>query len=199
MKKIFYIFAILGMLSCNRKGENKSANLPRQDNIVEDVESGSTSSFRSGSYNDIVEALYLEVIKNDPTLKKLDEEFQNSIEKTADALKNEEEKLVKPQDYFEIIDNKIVALKDSSEKILLKKLVKDEFTLFKIQQKKWNEKQTEIDKNYKAINDAYFAFKVKKTLPEMKKYINQNPIKLENIDHSIQQQMSLLKKMKNLK
>lgn len=199
MKKIFYIFVILGILSCNKKGENNSAKLPKQDNIVADVESGSNSSFRSGSYNDIVEALYLEVIKNDSTLKKLDEDFQNSIEKTAEALKDEQEKLDKPQDYFQIIDNKIVALKDSSEKILLNKLVKDEFAIFKIQQKRLYEKQTEIDKNYKAINDAYFAFKVKKTLPEMKKYINQNPIKLENIDQSIQQQISLLKKMENLK
>ena len=45
---------------------------------------------------------------------------------------------------------------------------------------------------------VYF-FKIKKTLPEIEKYQNQNPLKIEELKKMVENQNQLLEKLKNMK
>ena len=190
---------ISAIISCSRKSKNNSNEKPEQNNIVAEVENGSNSSFRSGSYYDIVDALYFELIKNDAALKKLDEEYQMAIKNSSDALHNEDEILDKPKKYFQLVNSEISKLKDSASKNQLNNLVKNDFDLYKVREQNLVDKELLINKNHQLIDNAYFIFKVKKTLPEIKKYLKQNPENYKKIDEAIKEQQQLFQKMKNLK
>ena len=57
----------------------------------------------------------------------------------------------------------------------------------------------DLEINNGRINDYYSFFKIKKTLPEIEKYQNQNPLKLEELKKIIADQNQLLEKLKNIK
>lgn len=199
MKNVIRLIVISTLISCSQKSENNSNEKPQQNNIVAEVETGSNSRFRSGSYYDIVDALYFELIKNDVALKKLDEDYKKSLENSSNALNSASEVLKKPKKYFQLVNTKITQLKDSASKNQLNNLVKDEFGIYKVRDKNFRDKELLIDKNINLIENAYFAFKVKKTLPEMKKYLKQNPENFTKINEAIKEQQQFLQKMKNLK
>ena len=200
MKNIIYFLLLISTFSCSRETKNKSSATSKQDNIVEKIEDENSSRFSSGrSYNNIVDGIYSEMIKNDSTLKKFDEEYNASYKQSQKALDEQDEILRKPKQYFLYVSENISHLKDSAKKNELKNFIKNNSEIFKQRDLKLREKYLEINSNQNSINDAYFAFKVKKTLPEMIKYLKQNPGNLENINKEILEQKKFLEKIKSLK
>lgn len=196
MKNLLIITTLLLLFSCKEKTEN-AVVAAENSNVISSVSSqkGSRYSKRSS----LVDAIYFEMIKDDKVLKALDEEI-NLIRKNSDQLiSQKQELLIKPSEYYGEVNREIAMIKDSILKKEMKNFIKESSDNFTRKEKELEMVIKDLEINNGRINDYYNFFKIKKTLPEIEKYQNQNPLKLEELKKMIADQNELLEKLKNMK
>ena len=70
---------------------------------------------------------------------------------------------------------------------------------FDLKKDKLEELKKQVNLNYNKIFSFYDAIKIRKTLPEIEKYQNANPLKIDSLENNIKKQNQLLVELKNLK
>lgn len=196
MKNLLFISTLLLLFSCKEKTEN-AVVAAENSNVISSVGSQKGSRYSKGS--SLIDAIYFEMIKDDKVLKALDKEI-NLIRKNSDELiSQKQELLIKPSEYYGEVNQKIMMIKDSILKKEMQNFIKESSDKFTTSSKELYFIMRKIDSNMRTINQHYDFFKIKKTLPEIEKYQNQNPLKLEELKKIVEDQNQLLEKLKNMK
>ena len=196
MKNLLIIATLFLLFSCTEKTEN-AVVAAENSNVISSVESKTGSRYSKGS--SLIDAIYFEMVKDDKVLKALDEDI-NLIRKNSDELiSQKQELLIKPSEYYGEVNREIAMIKDSILKKEMKNFIKESSNNFTRKEKELEMVIKDLEINNGRINDYYSFFKIKKTLPEIEKYQNQNPLKLEELKKMIADQNQLLEKLKNMK
>lgn len=196
MKKIIFASAlILSVASC---AENK----PKDDDLVGKAAENTESSIpikRLSTAQDILNGIYDEKIKDDDGLTRLDEKI-SSMQTDAHKIKDIYSNVISnSEDYYSIAYNEAKGINDSvlrKEIINILKISSDKYSL-KIQ--KIKDLKHKINQNRQYIYSYYNAFKIRKTLPEIEKYQNTNPLKTDSLNDFINKQNKLIEEIKILK
>lgn len=186
----------LSLLSCK---ENKTENAPIIENAVDNAESSISGSLKSKRYENQIDKIYSELVKNDKNLKALDDKVQNTREETDKVLQTYKRILSISETYYQEAEYQTKSITDS----LIKKQVETEV---KASAGKYNLKTgniktliVQINKNNETLNNLYTAFKIRKTLHEIEKYQSAHPLKTDSLDHFIKKQNKLMEELKNIK
>ena len=195
MKNLLIVTILLLVFSCKDKSANEIKS--QNENVISSVESKSFTRYSKGS--SLIDEIYFELIKNDESLKMLDDKI-NLINKNSNELITQKEKILeKPTEYFDDVNSNIKNLTDSLLKKEMQNFVKLSLENFNKKKEELRLIVTQIQRNKRKITEFYDAFKIKKTLPEIEKYQKQNPLNLNDLDKLISEQNHLLDKLKNLK
>jgi hypothetical protein len=197
MKKIIFASILaLSVLSCK---ENKSEHAIAVENAVDNSESsvsGSLKSYRKGS---IVDQIYSELLKNDKTLKSLDDKLIKVSEESGKVLNIYGETLHKSESFYADAYQQAGTIKDSLLKQQVEMEIKINSDKYNLKISKVKELIAEVNKNSDDMNNLYTAFKIRKTLPEIEKYQNAHPLKTDSLENFINKQNQLLNELKNIK
>ena len=196
MKNLLIITTLLLLFSCKEKTEN-AVVAAENSNIISSVGSQKGSRYSEGS--SLIEAIYFEMIKDDKELQALHDEINLIGKNSFELVKKKRELLIKPSEYYTEVNREIAMIKDSILKQEMKNFIKESSDNFSRKEKELEMVIKDIEINNGRINDYYNFFKIKKTLPEIEKYQNQNPLKLEELKKMVEDQKQLLEKLKNLK
>ncbi|RMZ58237.1 hypothetical protein D1632_11440 [Chryseobacterium nematophagum] len=190
-KKITSSLAFLLLFSC-AKSEAVA------DDIVENAESKISSSRYSKGQN-MIDAIYYELIKNDENLKNLDKKILLLQRESHEVEDIYEDIQKKSSEYYADAENVAKSVNDSILKKELLKILKNSSNNNFLKEKKYRELTKQINDNRQTIYCHYSAFKIKKTLPEIEKYQNSHPLKTDSLENFVNKQNKLLSKLKNLK
>lgn len=196
MKNLLIITTLLLLFSCKEKTEN-AVVAAENSNIISSVSSQKGSRYSEGS--SLIDAIYFEMIKDDKELQALGEEINLIGKNSFELVKKKRELLIKPSEYYGEVNREIAMIKDSILKKEMQDFIKDSAVRFTKKKKELEMVIKDIEINNGRINDYYNYFKIKKTLPEIEKYQNQNPLKLEELKKMVKDQNQLLEKLKNMK
>lgn len=196
MKKIIITLSItLLMISCKK-------NISTENKIVEKAAENTESSFpikRMSYSQDILDGVYSELIKNDSKLQALNEKVI-SIQKDNKIIQNLNVDIIKNiSDYYEQAENSAKSIQDSVLKKEIIELVKNSSDNYYIKKDKFEEQKRQIKINNQKIYGFYKAVKIRKTLPEIEKYQNANPLKTDSLESYIKKQNQLINELKNSK
>lgn len=182
------------MISC---GDNSILSTTKEKDVIAKVGSESFERYSKGS--SLLDGIYFELVKDDKNLlaleKAMDDLNKNKLKSLADA----DNIMDKPNQYFAEIDAFIPNIKDS----LLRKEIEAVYRTAKNNNTKrradLDGMKSRIKEDQKQINDIYTAFKIKKTIPIIEKYQEQNPINIEDLNKIIDEQKKHLEEVKKLK
>jgi hypothetical protein len=192
MKKILFAATLaLSLLSCK---ENK----PIIENAVDNTDSKISSSRYIKGQN-ILDAIYYEQIKNDESLKKIDEKIILLQEDSRKVKNLYNDILRKNDEYYSDAEYAANSINDSALKKDIVNLVKESSDKYNVNTQKLKELSLKITKNSQNIYGYYMAFKIRKTLPEIEKYQKAHPLKTDSLDQFINKQNELLEELKKLK
>lgn len=195
MKKIFVTTALLLlMISCKQKSsENKIVDI-----AAENTESNFPIKRISNSQN-ILDGIYSELMKNDPELQKLDEKINkiNSDSKIMTKIYNNI--INNSDDYYSLAEADAKGITDSLLRREILAIVTESSEKFGIKKAKFKELTKQVSLNKYKIYSFYQAFKIRKTLPEIEKYQNANPLKTDSLKNFIRKQNEILSELKKTK
>ncbi|MFP3831495.1 hypothetical protein [Chryseobacterium sp. SIMBA_028] len=197
MKKILFASVMaLSLLSCK---ENRTENAPIVENAVDNAKSSISGSLKSGRYENQIDQIYSEIIKNDKNLKALDDKVQKAGQETQKVLQNYNKVLSISESYYREAEYQMKSITDS----LIKKQVE---TAVKTSAERYNLKTgnikvliVQINKNNETLGNLYTAFKIRKTLSEIEKFQNAHPLKTDSLESFIKRQNKLMEELKNIK
>lgn len=200
MKKLIYLSYALLMCSCS---ENTSGSMKTTEptNVVEEAESyGSSSISKSGSRygENQVDKIYGVLMSKDENLKKLDERINSIQNESRKTISENGKVLATSAEYYKDAKSKTAAIIDSLAKNQTLEMIKQSEERFNVQSKKLRELIAQAQLNQEKINDTYIIFKIRKTIPEIEKYQNQNPIELKNLLTYINKQTQLIAELRKL-
>ncbi|WP_312076784.1 hypothetical protein [Chryseobacterium sp.] len=197
MKKIIITSALsLLIISC----EQKSRNIPLENNVVDHVESSSSISLKgSRGQGNMVFDIYSELLKNDKSLQNLEQKIENVNKETNSVISEYQKILNKSENYYDDAKQLTKSITDSMVKKEIERDVKFSSERYNLKTKKIKDLIVQINKNTNIIQDQHTIFKIKKTIPEIEKYQNAHPLKTDNLENFINKQNQLLNELKNLK
>ena len=197
MKRIFLLFAFsFFIISCN---ENKT-NPPIVENAVDNAESSPMSSLKQGRYSEnMVHQIYNELMKNDKSLKVLDEKIIDINEKTQKTISRYEDVINKSAIYYNDAEHLTRAITDSITKGQVKADIKISSEKYELKTKNIKDLIQRINENQSKIKDQYIVFRIKKTIPEIEKYQQAHPLKTDSLNQFINKQNQLLSELKKIR
>ena len=197
MKRIFLLFAFsFFIISCN---ENKT-NPPIVENAVDNAESSPMSSLKQGRYSEnMVHQIYNELMKNDKSLKVLDEKIIDINEKTQKTISRYEDVINKSAIYYNDAEHLTRAIRDSITKGQVKADIKISSEKYELKTKNIKDLIQRINENQSKIKDQYIVFRIKKTIPEIEKYQQAHPLKTDSLNQFINKQNQLLSELKKIR
>ena len=197
MKRIFLLFAFsFFIISCN---ENKT-NPPIVENAVDNAESSPMSSLKQGRYSEnMVHQIYNELMKNDKSLKVLDEKIIDINEKTQKTISRYEDVINKSAIYYNDAEHLTRAITDSITKGQVKADIKISSEKYELKTKNIKDLIQRINENQSKIKDQYIVFRIKKTISEIEKYQQAHPLKTDSLNQFINKQNQLLSDLKKIR
>ncbi len=198
MKNILFTSTLaLSILSCQ---ENKQQNPPIVENAVDNAESAASGSFKSYRGNNItVDNIYSELIKDDKNLTALNSKIVNTLEETEKVLAVYNSVLETTNSYYQDANERTKAITDSLVKQQVEKEISASADRYNLKVKDITDHISQITKNNEKLVSTYTAFKIRKTLPEIEKYHNAHPLKIDSLNTFITRQNKLLEELKNFK
>lgn len=196
MKNLLLIILLLPVFSCNEK----IAENPKQNNAVADAESSISGKLESGSRyeSSLVDKIYYELIKNDEKLKNFDERLKNIFETSSKTISEKQKVLSKSNQYYDDAHSIVKNYGDSLLKKQTEALIKASSERYDAKTLTLRNLITQLEKGNTSIADHYSAFKIRKTLSEIEKYQNQNPLDSKDLEKLIIKQNQLLAEIKKL-
>ncbi|WP_343570250.1 hypothetical protein [Sphingobacterium sp.] len=198
MKNVLFASTLaLSILSCQ---ENKQQNLPLVENAVDNAESAVSGSFKSYRGNNItVNNIYSELIKDDKNLTALNSRIVKTLEETEEVLAVYNNVLNTTKSYYQDADDQTKAITDSLVKQQVQKEISASADRYDLKVKNITDHISQITKNTEKLVSMYTAFKIRKTLPEIEKYQNAHPLKMDSLNTFITRQNNLLEELKKFK
>ena len=120
MKITIYFILFLSTVSCKRESKNELANAQKQDNLVANIDKENSSRFSREDSDNITDLIYAEIIKNDATLKKLDEDQKNIHISSQRQIIAQQNLLDQPKNFFNSNNQEIDLFIDSELKLKIK-------------------------------------------------------------------------------
>ena len=197
MKRIFLLFAFsFFIISCNENKTNPSI----VENAVDNAESSPMSSLKQGRYSEnMVHQIYNELMKNDESLKVLDEKIIDINEKTQKTISRYEDVINKSAIYYNDAEHLTRAITDSITKGQVKADIKISSEKYELKTKNIKDLIQRINENQSKIKDQYIVFRIKKTIPEIEKYQQAHPLKTDSLNQFINKQNQLLSELKKIR
>lgn len=196
MKNLLIITTLVLLFSCKEKTEN-AVLAAQNSNVISSVESKNGSRYSKGS--SLIDAIYFKIIKEDKVLQALDDEINLMQKNSFELITNKKELLNKSTEYFGEVNQKIKAVKDSVLKREMQNFIKESSDKFTKNKGDLQMVIRQLNSNDHSLNQHYDFFKIRKTLPEIEKNQNENPLKLEELKKMIADQNQLLEKLKKMK
>lgn len=198
MKNVFFASTLaLSILSCQ---ENKQQNPPIVENAVDNAESVASGSFKSYRGNNItVDNVYSELIKGDKNLTALNYKIVKTLEETEKVLAVYNNVLETTNSYYQDANERTKAITDSLVKQQVQKEISASADRYDLKVKDITDHISQITKNNEKLVSTYTAFKIRKTLPEIEKYQNAHPLKIDSLNTFIIKQNILLEELKKFK
>ncbi|WON92485.1 hypothetical protein ACLCDV_19245 [Sphingobacterium sp. Lzh-3] len=198
MKNVLFASTLaLSILSCQ---ENKQQNLPLVENAVDNAESAVSGSFKSYRGNNItVNNIYSELIKDDKNLTALNSRIVKTLEETEEVLAVYNNVLNTTKSYYQDADDQTKAITDSLVKQQVQKEISASADRYDLKVKNITDHISQITKNTEKLVSMYTAFKIRKTLPEIEKYQNAHPLKMDSLNTFITRQNKLLEELRKFK
>ncbi len=195
MKGLIYsVSGLFLMISC---GDNSILSTTKEKDVIAKVGSESFERYSKGS--SLLDGIYFELVKDDKNLLALEQAMDDLNKNKLKSLADADNIMDKPNQYFAEIDAFIPNIKDS----LLRKEIEAVYRTAKNNNTKrradLDGMKSRIKEDQKQINDIYTAFKIKKTIPIIEKYQEQNPINIEDLNKIIDEQKKHLEEVKKLK
>lgn len=198
MKNILFASTLaLSILSCQ---ENKQQNPPIVENAVDNAESVASGSFKSYRGNNItVDNIYSELIKDDKNLTALNSRIVKTLEETEKVLAVYNSVLNTTNSFYQDANEQTKAITDSLVKQQVEKEISASADRYDLKVKDITDHISQITKNNEKLVSTYTAFKIRKTLPEIEKYQNAHPLKIDSLNTFIIKQNILLEELKKFK
>lgn len=198
MKYILFASTLaLSILSCQ---ENKQQNSPTVENAVDNAESPVSGSFKSYRGNNItVDNIYSELIKNDKNLAALNSRIVKTLEETEKVFAVYNSILETTNSYYQDANERTKDITDSLVKQQVEKEISASADRYDLKVKDITDHISQITKNNEKLVSTYTAFKIRKTLPEIEKYQNAHPLKIDSLNTFISKQNKLLEELKKFK
>ncbi|REC61732.1 hypothetical protein DRF65_14425 [Chryseobacterium pennae] len=197
MKKILFASTfVLFLLSCK---ENKPQNKQVIENAIDNAESSVSGSFESYRGDNLIDNTYSELIKNDKSLKLLDDKIIKTQQETGKTLEIYDKIISTSESFYLQARNRAKSITDSLTKQQVEKEIKASADQYNIKIRNVNLLIAQVNKNNTELNNLYTAFKLRKTLTEIEKYQNAHPLKTDSLNQLINRQNKLLEELKKLK
>ncbi|MCS4305597.1 hypothetical protein [Chryseobacterium sp. BIGb0232] len=197
MKKILFASTfVLSLLSCK---ENKPQNKPVIENAIDNAESSVSGSFESYRGDNLIDNTYSELIRNDKSLKLLDDKIIKTQQETGKTLEVYDKIISTSESFYLQARNRAKSITDSLTKQQVEKEIKASADQYNIKIRDVNLLIAQVNKNNTELNNLYTAFKLRKTLTEIEKYQNAHPLKTDSLNQLINRQNKLLEELKKLK
>ncbi|AZA89510.1 Uncharacterised protein [Chryseobacterium nakagawai] len=197
MKKILFAITLtLSVLSCR---ESQRQNPPIIENAIDNAESSVSGSFKSYRDDNLIDKTYSELIKNNKTLKALDDKILKTQKESAELLKTYDEILGKSDAFYKEAGYSAKSITDSLIKQQIEKEIQTGADQYSVKTRNIISLIAQINKNNVNLNNLYTAFKIRKALSEIEKYQNAHPLKADSLDAFINKQNKLLEELKNIK
>lgn len=198
MKNILFASTLaLYILSCQ---ENKQQNPSIVENAVDNAESAASGPFKSYRGNNItVDNIYSELIKDDKTLTALNSRIVKTLEETEKVLAVYNSVLETTNSYYQDANERTKDITDSLVKQQVEKEISASADRYDLKVKDITDHISQITKNNEKLVSTYTAFKIRKTLPEIEKYQNAHPLKIDSLNTFISKQNKLLEELKKFK
>ena len=200
MKKLLYVSCAFVLFSCSENG-NRNSKSNNPNNVIEEAESSASSSLsKSGSRygGNMVDDIFGALLDKDENLKKLDEKILNLQKESSKVISENEKVISKSAIYYVDAKSKTESISDSLTKKGALEMIKQSSDRFDLKTQKLRELLAQAKLNGQKIDDSYTIFKIKKTIPEIEKYQNDNPIELNNLNNYINRQTQLLAELQKL-
>jgi hypothetical protein len=155
---------------------------------------------KSGSRygGNMVDEIFAALMDKEENLKKLEEKIQNLQKESSKVISENEKVISKSAIYYVDAKSKTESISDSLTKKGALEMIKQSSDRFDLKTQKLRELLAQAKLNGQKIDDSYTIFKIKKTIPEIEKYQNDNPIELNNLNNYINRQMQLLAELQKL-
>ena len=186
----------LSVLSCR---ESQRQNPPIIENAIDNAESSVSGSFKSYRDDNLIDKTYSELIKNNKTLKALDDKILKTQKESAELLKTYDEILGKSDAFYKEAGYSAKSITDSLIKQQIEKEIQTGADQYSVKTRNIISLIAQINKNNVNLNNLYTAFKIRKALSEIEKYQNAHPLKADSLDAFINKQNKLLEELKNIK
>lgn len=196
MKKIFITCTLfLFIISCQ---ENKPADNDTVEQAVENTES-SFSINRMSKSKAIIDGIYREKIKDDEHLKDFHKRFL-SLQNDSRIMKDLYDDVIRSsENYYADANMRAKNIMDSALQKEVLNLLKNSSEKYDVKINKLNALKIQVNFNVIQLNSFYDIYKIKKTLPEIEKYQETNPLETDSLENFISKQNQLLNQLKNLK
>lgn len=196
MKKIFITSTLfLFIISCQ---ENKTADHDMVEQAVENTESG-FSIKRMSKSKAIIDAIYMEKIKDDERLKGLHKRFL-SLRNDSEVMEDLYDDVIRSsENYYANAKIRTKNIMDSALQKEVLNLLKNSSEKYDVKINKLNALKIQVNFNAIQLNSFYDIYKIKKTLPEIEKYQETHPLETDSLENFINKQNQLLNELKNLK
>ncbi len=152
----------------------------------------------SRNYNDLVESLYAELLKNNVDLKQLEENIKALRNNKADSTLLFDKFNEKNQLYYSAADRHISTMNDSLMRDKMKMMIATNLAKYNKAIGKHTELTKMIAANNLSIEDLHTMLKIVKTLPLIEKYQNDNLPNTKSMEGFIKQQEETIKQLDTL-
>jgi hypothetical protein len=185
------------LLSCGEKKQDTVVPLTHdtpealQDNKLEIKSYGRSSK-------DLVEELYAELMEQDASLKKLEEDLNTHRQRPGELNDAFNHYHSKSTDYYVSANQKTEVIHDSVLKQKINAFIKRSNQQYSKKTVKANELLSQISENNLSIQDQHLALKIVLTMPLIEKFQSGNAIPENQFKDLIKEQNELLKEMDKL-
>ncbi len=183
MKQLFLFLFVL-LLSCS---ENKPKVLQQHNNVPQALaeQKSDASLFTKRSGNDLVQELYEELLKSDPSLITFENAVLELPAQKSDSLNYYQVFTAKNFQYYTSAETYLSQIKDSVLKNRIKALLAESRLKSENALSEHQKLIAEIDTKNNRLADLHYAIRIAVTLPVMEKYQKENnpstaPIKAIN-------------------
>jgi hypothetical protein len=197
MRKILLTFVLFLLLfSCNK---SHTENKPLVENAIDNTDSSIKGSFGSSRDENSIDRTYYEIIKNDKRLSAFDDQIVKNYENYRKVIATYDNILSKSEAFYRDASYQVNTITDSALKHQTEKQIMASSNQYELKIKNIRILIAALEKNNEKVNNLYTSFKIRKTLPEIKKYQNAHPLKTDSLENFIKKQDQLLDQLKNLK
>ncbi len=196
LTSILTVFALILILSCCKRTNNDKKTEQETPKALQEEKLAIKSYSRSNS--NLMEELYAELVEKSSKLK----DIENDLDALRIKPKKQSEEFEtydsKSTSYYNSLDYKVTAIKDSLLRMKIQTLIKTSKNQYKYKTAGLNSLLKLISQNSTTLNDHHIVLKIVLTLPLIEKYQNDNlPGKKELMD-LIKEQEKLIKRIDSL-